>query len=100
MITSVKWVPVGAARRVPIKEDIDAEMAVTEHMLAQQHEAAAELKGIAEEEEGGDEGGVEQMAVVGEEEDDEEDEEPLLKIGQDVRSGFRALLQSDCYSHS
>jgi hypothetical protein len=45
MITSVRWVPVGAARRVPIKEDIDAEMAVTEHMLAQQQEAAMELRG-------------------------------------------------------
>jgi hypothetical protein len=32
MITSVRWVPVGAARERPIREDIDAEMAVTEQV--------------------------------------------------------------------
>ncbi len=74
MITSVRWVPVGAARSVPIKEDLDAEMAVTEHMLAQQQaEAAAEALEV-------------QKMVVDGEEDDEEDEEPLLKIGEDVRA--------------
>jgi hypothetical protein len=93
MITSVRWVPVGAARRVPIKEDIDAEMAVTEHMLAQQQEAAMELRG-EEGEEKQEEGGVVEMAVEGEEAEDDEDdgEEPLLQIGQDVRDRSTSLL--------